>query len=817
MKTNRFWITVAGIVIAIMCVVGVGGAYFASKIPDVAQQLPSGATPIIVTLTTPLNGSTVQLNSPTSVEAQALGSAPIAALELWVDGVLMQTNTPLHGSISTRFITFWSWTPVTEGEHALIVRAIDATDNTAQSNVVSVTVSGEPEVINIPYEPQPGDTIDSVAEDTGIPAEDIAGANPDVSPDEPLPSDEPIILPVPQPIPEPPTEPPPPEQEPPSPPQGPLGDPPLNPPNKLIFWIIGNLLATPDPPPAPAIAASVEGCNVNLFVTDQADNESGFFVYRFGPGVSEFERIATLGKYDGQIPFQYTDEGLFGTFVYYVASFNAGGESSSNLYSVKVDDPACLTDEWSSLGLEDGKITVSEPVDKLYCYLSVDEGPWTRIPTGPGEFIYPDNGVFDVSAYLETLVSPPPPGGVTLGLECWGWQGGTLVYLGAAKQTIPSQNYVPIQISTGQLQLIGNILIGATQTYGGGGGLPDARLFQPQFLKATQNPQECIAHLPAGLAQLLGSLVCGEAIADGYTALVWEWTPGGCWPGATDCVAITDINGYNLYEVGSGYEPRVLVDTNTDPDTTVFAVPPQWPKTDGTLHCYVVRAYADTLAGMLESPDSNVACLTPTGLGVETIVLQPADMRTVTETYAPSCGGVTLHEGGLGGEDWNLGPDEILAGYDGGKPGECYVRHWYDGAVRFDLSQIGQASLQYATLKWQGGTSLYSFGWTATNQVLSCANQLSLADADWSALSDTHIPSTPYHPLELVTTWVYGEPFTQDVTTAVVFWRDNPTLNYGFVLSNTGPVLIPEDDGYWDACWTHYHDFELEVTYFPNP
>ena len=68
---------------------------------------------------------------------------------------------------------------------------------------------------------------------------------------------------------------------------------------------------------------------------------------------------------------------------YYVASFNAGGESASNLYTVTINDPTCLTDEWTSLGLSGGQITVSEPVDKLYCYLSVDDGPWTRIPASP--------------------------------------------------------------------------------------------------------------------------------------------------------------------------------------------------------------------------------------------------------------------------------------------------------------------------------------------------------------------------------------------------------------------------------------------------
>ena len=79
-----------------------------------------------------------------------------------------------------------------------------------------------------------------------------------------------------------------------------------------------------------------------------------------------------------------------------------------------------------------------------------------------------------------------------------------------------------------------------------------------------------------------------------------------------------------------------------------------------------------------------------------------------------------------------------------------------------------------------------------------------------------HIPSTPYRPLDVLTAHVHGTALEQDVSSAVVYWRDNPNQNHGFVFSNSGPVLISDSEYVWEGCWTHYYGFELEVIYFPD-
>jgi LysM repeat protein len=800
-KTRTLFV-IYGIVVVVCAALAVVGLRFMSQLPDVASQMPPAA--MIVTLSTPPNGSTVQLNAPTLVEAQAVSGTPIAALELWVDGALAQTSPP-SGVEGEPARAFWTWTPTTEGEHVLVVRAVDENDRSANSNVVRVTVSADAAVLNLPYTVQPGDTIETLAEDTGASAEDIIEANPGVGGG--LTPGQDITIPIP-----------PPPQEPPEPtggaseppPSGPTGNPSLTPPSRLIFWITGSLFGGAEPPAAPTLSASVDGCSVNLFVTDQADNESGFFIYRYGPDVSDFTRIATLGSYSDTMPFQYTDEGLYGTFLYYVTAFNAAGETASNIISATVSDAACLTPEWEALGVQGAQITTSTEVDRLYCYFSVDHGVWSRIPADPQSFIYPVNGSFDVSAYLETLASPPPEDGVVLSLECWGWAGDALAYLGSAEQTLLPQPQFPLTANADLWLLTGAIQLGGMQTYGG--GFPAPSVSAPYNLQSTRNPQACFAHLPPGLGALLGELICGGAIADGYTALLWDWVPGTCWPGTTpeQCSYNNDIDGFRLYEIGPGHMPY-LIQTTDNPNQTLFALPAQWPRPDGLPRCYGVTAYA----GILESRVSTLACLTPTGeAALETITLHPADLGTITEIYAGTCTG----PGGLGGEDYNLAGGEILAGYDGGGGGGygCFVRHWYEGAARFDLSPIGQASLQSATLRYYPGTSVYYFDQTASNEVLSCANQLSLATADWSHMGLGHIPSTPYHPLDILTSHVYGQALEQDVLSAVVYWRDNPSQNHGFVLSNVGPVTISSSDSVWQGCWTHYYGLELEVTYFTD-
>ena len=186
------------ILIVLAFLAGGGIAVLVNQIPDVAAQLPPNAGPIIVTLTTPPNEEIIPLNQFTTITTEAVGGNPIAVLELWIDGALLQTKNAPSGDLK-QFSAFWTWTPVSEGEHILLVRATDAQQNVGQSNVVRVTASKAANpTVEVTYPPKPGETVKSVADKFKTTPEQILNLNPQLNPNNPLPSD-PIAVPVPLP------------------------------------------------------------------------------------------------------------------------------------------------------------------------------------------------------------------------------------------------------------------------------------------------------------------------------------------------------------------------------------------------------------------------------------------------------------------------------------------------------------------------------------------------------------------------------------------------------------------------------------------
>jgi hypothetical protein len=89
-------------------------------------------------------------------------------------------------------------------------------------------------------------------------------------------------------------------------------------------------------------------------------------------------------------------------------------------------------DSSSGFFFSDGKIIPAQLVDQLYLYVSVNgEEPWRRIPDEPMTFLSPEVGGFDISAYLNLAELEASPSPVSVDAEAWGWQGGTLIFLGS--------------------------------------------------------------------------------------------------------------------------------------------------------------------------------------------------------------------------------------------------------------------------------------------------------------------------------------------------------------------------------------------------
>jgi hypothetical protein len=732
-----------------------------TQIPEISQQLPPDATPLLVNLTAPLDGSTLLLNTPVAVYAEAVGEKPVAAFELWVDGMLVQVESVTPGTGQTPFSASWAWTPTETGEHMLFARATDADGRVVNSNVVWVQAPALEEYPLPVSEPVP------------------AGEDEGSSPPPPAPLPDPSVLP--------------PEMQP-EPGQPPVSAPPssgwpdsvqpapVTPPNKFRLWWAGQAGGAAAPPQPPEIGIGVDGCDVWLYVTDRADDEEGFFVYRLDPGSGAFKRIATLDRYDGSGPFAYVDQGLYGKFAYYVASFNTAGESPSQVTQlVEVTAPQCVLLENSGLQWVGGKITTPEPVNKVYCYMSFDKGPWTRVPPGANTFIYPTGGEFEVSEYINLLTTPPPQTDVSLALECWGWRGDTLIELGRIEQTIgPSQFNNPVVISGANFSLVGHI---ATQVLDGTGGpAPSAYIAPPQFLRATTNPAEC-KQLGQNLGSTLLELLCQGAIDAGDMILSWNWWPTiGCWPGGACKYDVEDIDGYRIYVHTLGQQPT-LVRSVTNPQQKVVGIPPQ-PTTMLAPPCFTVRAFK----GYLESEDSN--CVQPIATQAK-VTLDGQD--DIWEAFFSKDGGPYF-------DYWG---DKVFGGREGVRVGfyhddsdsKCRAMFWR-GVIHFDLAAVkgpvtgATLSAEFAgrTCKWDG---------CGLAQTVNCGTFLMADGADFAG------PDVP------LTAGV-------DVTAPVRAAQARGDTVVGFCLRGWDETMAPRCDD--NVCYVEYNrDFRLDVSYNPAP
>ena len=111
--------------------VGTDGFVFDSVTLDRCASTPDTEDPT-ASITAPASGSTVSGN--TTVTATATDNVGVIRTELFVDG------TSVAQDLSAPYSFAWSTTTVSNGSHQLVVRAVDAAGNAADSGTVQVTV-----------------------------------------------------------------------------------------------------------------------------------------------------------------------------------------------------------------------------------------------------------------------------------------------------------------------------------------------------------------------------------------------------------------------------------------------------------------------------------------------------------------------------------------------------------------------------------------------------------------------------------------------------------------------------------------------------
>jgi phage tail protein X len=379
--------------------------------------------PLAVTITRPTTGGSYPISGGVSVRGQAISGTPITKLELWADGVLIETVTPPAQDMYV-FGHTWAWAPGTLGEHTLDVRGFDAGGQARVSSAIHIRGIADPGMLTL-VTVSGSDTLDSLAARYHSSVDAIVAANPGLDLNGPLSGE--IFVP----------------QPPPGGSLSPSGQAPAATSPQLAshlslagWWRLEvvkpltGLLA----PATPGLDATAAGCNVQLTISDSSLDESGFYLYRLDPGSSDFIRIATLGAHAGTGEIGYTDNNLFGDFQYYASAYDNSGESPSGLVVVQVGGAACseLSETFTPTQLVD--FGGHQP-DQVYLYLSVNGGQAQRIPQMPFQFMSPDTLINLGKA--ASILAPKQAPVLSLHGEVWGWESGVLVFLGSFDRALP--------------------------------------------------------------------------------------------------------------------------------------------------------------------------------------------------------------------------------------------------------------------------------------------------------------------------------------------------------------------------------------------
>lgn len=792
-----------GIIIA-LAAVGI------SRLPGIDERFPLS---LIISITEPADETVIFLGDNVNIkvdtftspvpdlqEAESLGNDQY---ELWVDGVLissMDGEPPALDGGRYAYSLWFPWVADKPGLHTLIIRGKskywnDVSD-TVHVKVVDLASLSEGES----YIPQNAETLNDISYKFGLSPVLLGAANPEI-PDlsDPLPSEQPIKIPnlsftsFPSATSDPSAE----------LPAGATTTPARAPLDRLSTWLVLNIFSpvfsNPTLPAAPTLFRFKESCDVTFYIRDNSDNELGFFVYRLDPGSTAFKRIATLGPHKGDSFIEYTDKGLYGNYQYYVAAFNGQGESASNFSLVGVSDVNCAKPESIIYKFDRIDLTVDLAIDKGYCYYSLQEEDWSRIPAAVDSFFYPTANGFNLTRDLSNLSFSSQS---ELKLDCWGWEGETLTSLGSDSLKVDPAR--PVSLNGDHFAL--NASLSALTS------LPPLTLMDkhkkvfvaaPINLTATSNVDTCINHFPLAMRGFFGPLFCKAALENGDIILVWTW-PKPMFPlDLPDTETVMKVDGYYVYKYYPGGKP-VLIKTINDPDQTVLIQPAE---SSLKLPTYFVRAYHNVHI----SDDSNHYSMTGGGSAGLLTVSIPATLNSVNAiSYFTDETSKVIEDSdcsaGLGLEAVSgMGSQEITVGYEHIDDNYCIDLYdtYFRGSILFDLSPIkgpvSSAKMTYI----QGKTNSDAPGTYSTGGQ-SCAESLNIT----TGISTSGVET--FDPYRTLTSFGYsGLKHSVNVTEAVRDWMLGKP-NLGFVLTGRDEGF-PEED---DVCWSRYKFFVLEVTYF---
>jgi hypothetical protein len=166
-----------------------------------------------------------------------------------------------------------------------------------------------------------------------------------------------------------------------------------------------------------------------------------------------------------------------------VETYNSAGQVWS-APSVPIT-PACpvageIRPDERALAVEALGMTVSDPYDRLYCYVSLADSSFERIPNGAEEFIMMDSGAWNIADFASghnkrtIIANGARPLNITV--DCLGWQGDTLADLGRFTRSHPPEEWDGRWLTAGPADGSFNVTyrIEPTEVAYGAGGSGDA-------------------------------------------------------------------------------------------------------------------------------------------------------------------------------------------------------------------------------------------------------------------------------------------------------------------------------------------------------
>lgn len=174
----------------VIALIGVGYVGLASLRPR--PTLP------IITITEPATGAQVTRNDSVIVFARAQDVAGIARVEFFVNGQLVGAQVNNIPQANVPFTASQVWRPTAPGAYTILARAINPQGFAGESSLVlieAIEKTRDPNAIAQTIV-QPGDTVDSIAKESGVTPQDVVARNPNLATHNPTPGDS-LTIPVP--------------------------------------------------------------------------------------------------------------------------------------------------------------------------------------------------------------------------------------------------------------------------------------------------------------------------------------------------------------------------------------------------------------------------------------------------------------------------------------------------------------------------------------------------------------------------------------------------------------------------------------------